>query len=179
MKRESIILLRDSRPLLIAVALACAFFLSPSNVGAQQDGNVKTAALLKKVDTLLEEGNAAKAIETLRKSAAEDPGNPVLYDRLGYTLLQEGRPDDAIADFNSALRIRPDFKDAKTGIGLSLLKKGDLKAAESELAAALTLNPNPSMTHYALGLLYEKENDYEKAIAQFKEGIRTFKGSLK
>ncbi len=64
-------------------------------------------------------------------------------------------------------------------MGLALLKKGDLKAAETILAEALSLNPYPSSTHYALGLLYEKSNDYEKAVSQYKDGLKTFKSGKK
>jgi hypothetical protein len=41
------------------------------------------------------------------------------------------------------------------------------------------MNPYPSMVHYALGLVYENLNDYEKAVFQFKEGIKTFKKGKK
>ena len=83
--------------------------------------------------------------------------------------------DDAISAFNSALKINSMMRTSKTGIGLALSKKGDLKGAEAILKDALILNPYPSMTHYAMGLVYEKLNDYEKAVAHFKEGIKTHK----
>jgi tetratricopeptide (TPR) repeat protein len=179
MRRQSAIVLRNIGPLFILTALAFVLFFLPAVAHARQDGSDKVASLLKETDTLLEEGSVDKAIVTLKKANAEDPENPEPYDRLGYILLQKGRTDDAIAAFSSALRIRPTLRAAKTGIGLSLLKKGDLKAAEDELTAALSLNPDPSMTHYALGLVYDKMSDYEKAIAQFKAGIKTFKGDMK
>ena len=37
---------------------------------------------------------------------------------------------------------------------------------------AVPVDPNPVRTHYELGLVYEKLGDTEKAMAEFKEGIK-------
>jgi tetratricopeptide (TPR) repeat protein len=163
--------------ILAVLAFVLIVFLPAANAG--QDGHDKAVTLLKEADTLLEEGHIDKAIETVKSAVTADPENPEPYDRLGYMLLQKGLPDDAVNAFTAALKIQPTFRTARTGIGLALLKKGDLKAAEDKLTAALSLNPYPSMAHYGLGLVYEKMNDYDKAIAQFKEGIKTFRSGRK
>ncbi len=141
-------------------------------VFAQQE---KAVSLYKESVKLLEDGNIDKAIEAIKEAINADPNYPEAYDHLGYILLKKGQIDEAINAFNSALKINPRMRTSKTGIGLALMKKGDLKGAESILKDALILNPYPSMTHYVLGLVYEKLNDYEKAIAHFKEGIKTHK----
>jgi tetratricopeptide (TPR) repeat protein len=159
----------------ILSVLAFVLLVIPPAATAEQDGHDKAVTLLKEADALLQEGHIDKAIEKVKNAITADPENPEPYDRLGHLLLQKDLPDDAINAFASALKIQPTSRTARTGIGLALLKKGDLKAAEDRLTAALSLNPYPSMTHYALGLVYEKMNDYDRAIAQFKEGIKTFK----
>jgi tetratricopeptide (TPR) repeat protein len=179
MKGKGGILSRNAGMLGILAVLAFVLIGYLPAAHAGQDGHDKAVTLLKESETLLEEGHIDKAIETVKNAVAADPENPEPYDRLGYMLLQKGLPDDAITAFTSALKIQPTFRTARTGIGLAFLKKGDLKAAEDKLTAALSLNPYPSMAHYGLGLVYEKMNDYDKAIAQFKEGIRTFKSGRK
>ena len=101
------------------------------------------------------------------------------YSRLGYLLLKKDSVDEAMDSFTKALELRPDYHAAKTGKGIVLLRKGDLKAAETTLRDALVLNPDPVRTHYELGLVYEKMGDHEKAIAEYKEGIRKFEQGRK
>jgi tetratricopeptide (TPR) repeat protein len=163
----------------ILTVLAFVLLIVPPAANAGQDGHDKAVTLLKEADTLLEEGHIDKAIETVKNAVAADPENPEPYDRLGFMLLQKGQPDEAINAFTSALRIQPTYRTSRTGIGLAFLKKGDLKTAEDKLTAALSLNPYPSMAHYGLGLIYEKMNNYDKSIAEFKEGIRTYRSGRK
>jgi tetratricopeptide (TPR) repeat protein len=96
------------------------------------------------------------------------------YSRLGYLLLKKDSIDEAMESFSKALELRSDYHNAKTGKGIVLSRKGDLKAAEAALQDALILNPDPVRTHYELGLVYEKMGEQEKAIAEYKEGIRKF-----
>jgi len=74
--------------------------------------------------------------------------------------------------FDHALKLNPRSYDAKTGKGVVLARKGNLQEAEETLKDALLLNPSPVRTHYELGLVYEELGDTEKAVAEFKEGIR-------
>ncbi|MCL4456104.1 MAG: tetratricopeptide repeat protein [Nitrospirae bacterium] len=155
----------------LTLTLALTFSFA-SVVFAQQE---KAVSLYNEAVKLFDEGSIDKAVEVIKEAINADPNYSEAYDRLGYILLKKGQLDDAINAFNSALKINPRMRTSKTGIGLALMKKGDLKGAESILKDALILNPYPSMTHYVLGLVYEKLNDYEKAIAHFKEGIKTHK----
>jgi Flp pilus assembly protein TadD len=165
----------------LVLVTAFFFFLSFSfpAVFAAQEETQRAAALFREATTMFDDGQIDRAVETMKRAIAADPGNAESYDRLGYMLLRKDQPDDALLAFNAALKLKPTLRTAKNGVGLGLLKKGDLKGAEEELMTALSLNPYPSMTHYALGLVYEKMNDYEKAITQFKEGIKTFKDGKK
>jgi Tfp pilus assembly protein PilF len=172
-------LLRNAGMPGILAMLAFVLLVFPPAANAGQDGHDKAVTLLKEADTLLEEGHIDKAVDTVKNAVAADPENPEPYDRLGYMFLQKGQPDDAIKAFASALRIQPTYRTSRTGIGIAFLKRGDLKAAEDRLTAALSLNPYPSMAHYGLGLIYEKMNNYDKSIAEFKEGIRTYRSGRK
>src|SRR6266567_3832284 len=111
-------------------------------------------------------------IALARANVKADPANAVLHVRLGYLLVRKGALDDAVRSFDQALKINPRMFDAKTGRGVVLARKGEFKEAERVLQDAMVLNPNPVRTHYELGLVYEKLGDAEKAMAEFKEGIK-------
>ncbi len=111
-------------------------------------------------------------IAAARSALKANPGNVPAHVRLGYLLVSKGSLDEAMGVFDEALKINPRACDAKTGRGAVLARKGNLKEAEQTLKDALLLNPNPVRTHYELGLVYEKLGAPERAVAEFKEGIK-------
>ena len=116
-------------------------------------------------------------MDAIKKLVQEHPDDAEAFEKLGSLLLRKGELDDAISAFNTSLKINPRMHAAKTGKGFALLKKGNMREAETTLKDALKLNPNPSITYYGLGLLYEEMKDYEKAVINYKEGIKKYKGS--
>jgi predicted Zn-dependent protease len=102
------------------------------------------------------------------------PADASLHSRLGYLLLKKGDADGANRSFDAALLLNPRSHAAMTGKGIILARKGTLKEAEQILNEALVQNPNPVRTHYELGRVYEKLGDYDRAAAEYKEGIRKY-----
>lgn len=117
-------------------------------------------------------GKVDDEIEKARLGVKAEPANASVHTRLGYLLIGKGALDEAMGSFDEALKLNSRAHEAKTGKGAVLARKGNLKDAEQTLKDALLLNPNPVRTHYELGLVYEKRGDHEKAVAEFKEGIR-------
>jgi cytochrome c-type biogenesis protein CcmH/NrfG len=111
-------------------------------------------------------------IRTLRELIAKAPADDIQHVRLGYLLLNKGAVDDARVSFGEALKLNTRSHAAMTGEGIVLARKGNLKEAEQALKDALVQNPNPVRTHYELGMVYEKSGDIEKALAEYKEGIK-------
>ena len=111
-------------------------------------------------------------IAKAREGIKADPSNPSAHVRLGYLRIKKGALDEAMKSFDEAIRLNPRSYDAKTGKGIILARKGNQKEAEQVLKDALVLNPNPVRTHYELGLLYQQLGEFEKAVAEFKEGIK-------
>ena len=101
-----------------------------------------------------------------------EPSSASAHVRLAYLLIKKGALAEAMKSFDEALRLNPRSYDAKTGKGIVLARQGNFKESEQVLKDALVLNPNPVRTHYELGLLYEKLGEYEKAAAEYKEGIK-------
>jgi len=160
---------------------ACLFFVlciagavTPARA-QDNDNKERAAALYNEAAALFHDGNTDKAIETIKESLKADASSAAAYDQLGYMLLSKQQHQEALNAFDAALRLNPMMRTSRTGKGLALLGKGDVNEAEAVLKEALQLNPNPAMTHYALGLAYERSNEYEKAVEQYKEGIRSFR----
>jgi tetratricopeptide (TPR) repeat protein len=157
----------------------CLLFLSfPPQHSLAEEGKGRETPF-KEAVAMFERGDTDRAIEVMKRIVSADGSNAEAYDQLGYFFLVKKQFDDSLNAFTAALKINPDLRTSKTGMGLALIKKGDMKGAETILTGALALNPYPSSTHYALGLLYEKLNDYEKAVSQYKDGIKTFKSGKK
>lgn len=158
------------------LALCLVFALNALSFAESAEGG---DALLKKARELSAEGRAAEALETAHQAVKVEPDNAAAQETLGSLLLDAGRAEEALAAFEAALRQSPGLRTARTGKGLALLKKGDTAAAEAALKEALVTNPNPSTAHYGLGLLYERRGEYDKAIEQYKEGLKKSRGRKK
>ncbi len=165
--------------LLSCLSFISLVFLVPTTALAEQADSGKAALLYKESIQLLNDGKVDKAVEAAKEAIKADPEYAEAYEQLGDALFKKKQYDEAMSAYNSALKINPLSHLAKTGLGLTLLKKGDASGAETVLKEALRSNPYPSMNHYALGLVYEILNDYDKAVYQFKEGIRTYKSGKK
>jgi tetratricopeptide (TPR) repeat protein len=142
---------------------------------AWADESVKAAAAETGVKTSNKTKESEKIDEEIAKARTaitSEPANASAHAHLAYLLIEKGTLDEAMKSFDDALRLNPRLYDAKTGKGIILARKGNLKEAEQVLKDALVLNPNPVRTHYELGLLYERLNEFEKAVAEFKKGIR-------
>lgn len=107
-----------------------------------------------------------------RAEAAAHPESAPAQIRLGYLLAETGALEEALGQFDRALVIAPRAFEAKTGRGMALTSLGRYPEAEKALRDALLLNPNPVRVHYELGVLYRKTGEYQKAVDEFKEGIR-------
>ena len=166
---------RDNRMLLRCCMLLIAAMALAVTAAALGDEGLKERETATGVATAASTGDTAvmdREISKSHDSIKADPSNVSAHVRLGYLLIRRGDLDGAMSAFDEALRLNSRSHIAKTGKGIVLVRKGDFKSAELMLKDALLLNPNPVRTHYELGLLYEKLNEHQKALAEFKEGIR-------
>ena len=153
----------------IPVLLASVLLLHSPADGDEGVKEVKSAQPALSSETA---GKIDEEIAIARASVTADPSQATAHVRLGNLLLKKGSLDEAMLSFDDALKLNPRSYDAKTVKGVVLALKGNLQEAEKVLKDALLLNPNPVRTHYELGLVYEKLGDTEKAVAEFKEGIK-------
>ncbi len=151
------------RALLFLVALAAPVWGADNVQGPTAEPGVKPVVATG--------GKADPVQATAGNSVKDEPTNAPALVRRGYLLLDKEAFAEAMQSFDEALRINPRSYDAKTGKAAVLARSGKLKEAEQSLRDALVLNPNPVKTHYELGLIYEKLGEFDKAIAEYKEGI--------
>jgi len=117
-------------------------------------------------------------IESLR-AELEKGGDASGYSRLGWLLLGEGESDTALTSFEHALQLNPRSADAKAGKGAALARLGEFAAAETMLKSSLMNNPNPLRAHYELGLLYDRLGAPDKALAEYKAAVESYRHGLK
>lgn len=141
-------------------------------VAAPMPQPVTTASTQQATPAPVLESSIDRDMRELREQITAAPADALLQVRLGYLLLKKGAPDEARLSFAEALKINPRSHAALTGEGIVLADKGNYREAEQTLKAALAQNPNPVRTHYELGVVYEKLGDFEKAVLEYKEGIK-------
>lgn len=90
--------------------------------------------------TMLADGQAERAIELLEEARVEDPGSPVILERLGIALAQAGRPEEAEAVLQRACGL-PKGAVALLSLGRLKLARHDLAGAAASFAAALERHP--------------------------------------
>ncbi len=118
-------------------------------------------------------GDFSKAIETLRRSAADHPHSAEAHLALGTVLAQQGGTsnDDAIAEFREALRIEPNAP-AKLALGHALLEQKNYADALPMLEEYVESQPNDAQGFHFEGLAYGGLDEWNKAGEAFLKAAR-------
>ena len=120
----------------------------------------------------LESGNAAQAIETLRKRLREKPGDADLLYLLGEALVRSGaHPGDAAyqeaqSAFERSVKLDPNQCLPRVSLGKMYLEEDRATDAVAQLEQARTINPKEKSTYWQLAVAYRKlgETDNQKAV---------------
>jgi len=92
---------------------------------------------LQRFHALMEQGDAARAMQALREAIAECPTYPDLHALLGRAELQQGHCDDAVASLGRALELNPDYHDARVDLACALESLGMRSQAAEQVALVL------------------------------------------
>ena len=103
----------------------------------------------------MEQGDAGKAISSLKKLTQAHSGQPGLWLNLAIAQYQDQRLDDAKATLAYVQNLNGDIAEAYNLAGLIAVDQGDYSAAEKSYRTALKLNQHFSDAHYNLALLYD------------------------
>jgi Flp pilus assembly protein TadD len=117
----------------------------------------------------MQKGNLEKAVETLRRTAAEHPGNYLAQYWFAEALLRAGaepgtrRRDEALAALKASVRSNPDYWHARAELGKLLLDRDEVDGAIAELQEAAHLNPSATGPLYLLAQAYRRKGDEVRA----------------
>src|SRR4029453_9819989 len=99
-----------------------------------------------------EDGEAAAALDSLRKARAAAPNSEDVLSAFAQMSLAAGAPVPAIVALDSLTRICPTVPQHRYLLGVALRKAGDMPAAVDALREAERLEPNRPLTLLALGI---------------------------
>ncbi|KAJ1488714.1 hypothetical protein T484DRAFT_1887051, partial [Baffinella frigidus] len=121
-------------------------------------GDVKAAIYLS--ESLLRAGDVARAVATLERVIASDPGSRISFAHLllGSARQRAGDSKGAVVAYETALRIEPDNLAGLVNCGTALRENGRLDEAHTKFQRAHKAHPasheaayNLADTHYARG----------------------------
>lgn len=135
---------------------------------ARQDGAGSAAFLNRMAALYMQTGGYSNALEVLRASLAEEPGQFTLYSRIGEAHLAMGQLDSAIASVDYARRLVPDNSAVHSALAFLILQAGDINQAKVHLDTALSLDTKNPEVHRLLGFYYSQHDSLKKAIGHYE-----------
>jgi len=115
------------------------------------------------VDSLLEAGEAARAVKEARRLCGQLATDPLygwqVEGRLGLALLQAGYPADALPYLEALMRRNPNEHTTHRNFASALMATGKKGRALTEFRLAVELAPGD----------YETRMDYGRALAEFRD----------
>ena len=91
---------------------------------------------------LLDEGNAAAAVQLLARVSAYEPDAPHARETLGRARLAAGQYSEAESDFATLVARAPDDDYARLGLGMAMARQGRFAEAVEHLALAVAMRPD-------------------------------------
>jgi tetratricopeptide (TPR) repeat protein len=120
-----------------------------------------------------ENGNTAKAEETLLRGLDRTPGNIEMRYRLGVLYEKTGRFDQSLVEMQKILDAEPDHAETLNFIGYGLADRGiRLEDAERMVKKALQLKPGNGYITDSMGWVYFRMNDLNRAAGYLEEAHR-------
>jgi tetratricopeptide (TPR) repeat protein len=121
-----------------------------------------------------EQGNAAKSLELLEKSLAENPNSTTVLSQFVVSAMRANQAGRAFKAAEKLLEIKPDEPDFLYLHGAAALQNNNLLAAETSLNRFVELRPQDARGCLALGLTYAAQPDkVENARNLLKHCIET------
>ena len=122
------------------------------------------ATLMQMGVLLLDRGDAAGALEHLRRAVSWDPNSAPLHHALAVAASVQGRSAEAVTALQTACHLAPRDAEYHYKLGLALNEIGRLDEAQAALAQAVKLDPQFARAWYNLGLAYSAQNNIELAL---------------
>lgn len=141
------------------------------------------AALFKRGDTLLSQGNYEEALKAFGECADKYPEVYQVHLNIGTCYLKAGELDKAQAEFRLVLdkiqAAHGDYKEdpasaqkALSGLGEVALKRDDFEAAQKFFSQVLEISPQDEVAAYNVGELFFSNQRIDEAIGYFERAVR-------
>ena len=128
-----------------------------------------SAQFLNRLSVLyMETEQFAKAIEILRTSLAEMPGQVELYSRIGEAQLALGQLDSAIVSIESALKLDPQNSSIHSALAFLLMQANLTEKAKDHLDNSVRLDSSNAEAHRLLGFYFAQLDSVDTAIKHYK-----------
>ncbi|SRR6266481_1722407 len=124
-----------------------------------------------------EEGNAAKAVETLN-SIPEAARSGKLYAALGYTYEQQKDYKNAITAYKQAVALDHENLDAVRGLAQNLASDNQMEAALAQYLALEQADPQDWQAPLQAAKLYQHSGKFNEALEQIKKASALAPDSL-
>ena len=118
-----------------------------------------------------EKGQWREGLESLDKSLAIFPDNPLARERRGMARFMLGEFEGATDDFTIAISSRPNLAFSYVGRAEIYLVKNNFANAAADIKQALAINPSIPKAYVLRGFLHERENDQAAAEQDYNKAI--------
>jgi tetratricopeptide (TPR) repeat protein len=138
---------------------------------------------LRAAENALRVGDRPRAIAAYRQALGGDPGNNLLYMRLGLLLKDDGRWQDALEQFDKAIAAAAAYAEAYREKGIAenkLYQKAGRPAGMPNgieaLKKAVELNPDDYDAHASLAGALKREGRLADALAEYERATEVSRG---
>lgn len=105
----------------------------------------------------------------LENARQVDPGEAVVWNKLGFVEVALGNRPQAFEDFKKAAALRPDYPEAQINYGAMLVDAEDFAGATKVLELAIKFAPNNAQAHLDLGNAYRGSRQFERAQREYEK----------
>jgi tetratricopeptide (TPR) repeat protein len=138
---------------------------------------------LRAAENALRVGDRPRAISAYRQALVGDPGNNLLFVRLGLLLKDDGRWQDALEQFDMAIATAPTYGEAyrEKGIAENKLyqkvgKPTGMPNGVDALMKAVELNPDDYDAHASLAGALKRDGRLADALAEYERATDVSRG---
>lgn len=156
---------RDRQADMQARATACDNLLKADRV----TGKDKAIALSMRGNSLINQRDYVRAIETLSMAIDLDPDYVIALNLRGLAYERKGQEDLAIADYNLALQKRPTYGVPYNNRGVIQLRRGALQSALDDFNLSIKFTPKFLLGWTNRARVRTLMKDYNGAVADFAE----------
>lgn len=116
--------------------------------------------------------NLARALDSQRAMAAENPNDPHVLNDLGNLLLLAGHREEAESAYRRALEIAPEMTSARYNLGLLLYQTERPKKALAEFKVVADADPDNAWVLYQIGAAHDLLGSERKAVEFYARAFR-------